>query len=358
MAEDEGPARTIAAMRIIPSRRRAGGQPQPVMGRPDSTEGTGSEGAGSMAQHIAQKLRLTSALLGTVTRKDLAAAFRAVNPRTAFDLGRADKWLQGRANPRELSVYEDWARLLRLEQPGKWVAESDLPSFTAALCARHGVDRVDLERHAAQQFETASSHDDRARGVALIGSYACYSRAWSPYNRGQLIRGSLSIEGGPGVHGLTAHYSEALPTGQLMLGGPVTPAKRGLYMHVREVGGDAQFFLSLFPQSQPGSVLGGFMCGTAIIGPEVQPSLTRILIVRLREPVPEAAEWGGYLQPDQSITADLARLGVSVEQPEQVDRQLSRFLFGGSDGGVHQVPPAEFRAILDVFDRHWLQHAG
>ena len=48
-----------------------------------------------MAQHIAQKLRLTSALLGTVSRKDLAAAFRRVNPKTAFGLGRADKWLQG-----------------------------------------------------------------------------------------------------------------------------------------------------------------------------------------------------------------------------------------------------------------------
>ncbi|TIV73548.1 MAG: hypothetical protein E5V79_04790, partial [Mesorhizobium sp.] len=65
-----------------------------------------------MAQHIAQKLRLTSALLGTVTRKDLAAAFRSVNARTAFDLGRADKWLQGRAQPREQSVYDDWAKVL------------------------------------------------------------------------------------------------------------------------------------------------------------------------------------------------------------------------------------------------------
>ena len=75
-----------------------------------------------MAQHIAQKLRLTAALLGTVSRKDLAAAFRGVNPKTAFDLGRADKWLQGRAQPRQLSVYDDWSKLLKLEQPGAWIA--------------------------------------------------------------------------------------------------------------------------------------------------------------------------------------------------------------------------------------------
>ncbi|RWB77270.1 MAG: hypothetical protein EOQ50_10230 [Mesorhizobium sp.] len=311
-----------------------------------------------MAQHIAQKLRLTSALLGTVTRKDLAAAFRSVNARTAFDLGRADKWLQGRAHPRELSVYEDWAKLLRLEQPGAWIAESDLPSFTAAICARHGVDRVALERHAAQQFEAASAHDDRAHSIALIGSYACYSRAWSPYYRGQLIKGSLSIEGGPGVHGLTARYREALPTGQLVLGGPVTPAKRGLYIHVREAGGDAQFFFSLFPQSQPGSVLGGYMCGTAIIGPEAQPSFTRIIMVRLRDPVPGATEWGGYLLPQGSVATDLAALGIAIEHPEVIDRLLGRFLGADGEGDVGQIPPAEFRAILDVFDRRWLQHAG
>ncbi|ESY83512.1 hypothetical protein X740_00425 [Mesorhizobium sp. LNHC221B00] len=311
-----------------------------------------------VAQHIAQKLRLTSALLGTVTRKDLAAAFRSVNPKTSFDLGRADKWLQGRAQPREHSVYEDWVKLLGLEQSGAWIADCDLPNFTAAIATRHNIDSADLERRAGSQFETSSNHEERSLALALAGTYACYSRAWSPYYRGQFIRGILSMEPGPGSHGLTASYREILPTGQLVLGGPVTPAKRALYMHLREVGGDAQFFVSLFPRSQPGSVLGGYMCGTAIIGPEAQPSLTRILMVRLRDQARGATPWGGYLLPDESISADLASVGMSIEHPEQVDRQLTRFLVGGSDGGVHQIPPAEFRAILDVFDRHWLKHSS
>ncbi|MEI9420276.1 hypothetical protein O7A70_03690 [Mesorhizobium sp. Cs1299R1N1] len=311
-----------------------------------------------MAQHIAQKLRLTSALLGTVTRKDLAAAFRTVNPKTAFDLGRADKWLQGRAQPREHSVYDDWAKLLGLEQQGAWIADCDLSGFTAAIAARHNIDKAELERRVGAQFETSSGHDERSFAFTLAGTYACYSRAWSPYHRDQLIKGILSVEAGPGLHGLTATYRETLPTGQLVLGGPVTPAKRALYVHLKEAGGDAQFFISLFPQSQPGSVLGGYMCGTAIIGPEAQPSTTRILIVRLRDPAPGATSRGGYLQLDQSISGDLASLGMSIEHPEQIDRQLTRFLVGGSDGGVHQVPPAEFRAILDVFDRHWLTHSS
>ncbi|RWO56422.1 hypothetical protein [Mesorhizobium sp.] len=308
-----------------------------------------------MAQHIAQKLRLTAAVLGTVTRKDLAAAFRGVNPKTAFDLGRADKWLQGRSQPRELSVYDDWTKLLKLEQPGAWIAESDLPGFTAAICARHGIDRAELERRANAHFETAAGHEERSPGLALAGTYACYSSALSPYYRGQLIRGSLSIDVGPGANGLTAAYREALPTGQLLLGGQMTSAKRGLYAHLK-ASGEAQFFLCLFPHSRPGSVLGGYLCGTTIIGPEPQPSLTRILMVRLRNPAPQA--WGGYLPPDGSIAADLASLGLSVEQTEAVDRQLAQFLVGDSDGGASQIPPAEFRAIVDVFDRHWLSHSA
>ncbi|MDX8448057.1 hypothetical protein [Mesorhizobium captivum] len=310
-----------------------------------------------MAQHIAQKLRLTSALLGTVTRKDLAAAFRAVNPKTAFDLGRADKWLQGRARPRQMSVYDDWARLLELEQAGAWIAESDLASFTAAIAARHGIDSAELERRAGMQFE-ASAHDERGLGSGLAGIYACYSRAWSPYYRGQLIKGRLAIEAGPGVHGLTATYRETLPTGQLQLGGPVNPAKRGLYVHLKEVGGDAQFFLCLFPHTQPVSVLGGYMCGAAIIGPEAQPSITRILLVRLRDAAPGAETWGGYLPAGSSIAGDLAGLGIAVEHPETVDRQLEQFLGADSGGGANQIPPADFRSVLDVFDRHWLQQAG
>ena len=67
-----------------------------------------------MAVDIDRKLWLTAALVGAATRKELAAAFRGVNPATAFDLERAHKWLQGRAQPRERRVYEDWALLVDL----------------------------------------------------------------------------------------------------------------------------------------------------------------------------------------------------------------------------------------------------
>src|SRR5262245_48901037 len=100
----------------------------------------------SVARDIDRKLRLTAALLGAVTRKDLAAAFRRVNPATPFDIDRANKWLQGRARPREPQVYEDWAKLLDLGHPGAWIADCDSEAFLDAICARHRRDRDALLR--------------------------------------------------------------------------------------------------------------------------------------------------------------------------------------------------------------------
>jgi hypothetical protein len=310
-----------------------------------------------MPQNIAQKLRLTSALLGTVSRKDLAAAFRRANPETAFDLVRADKWLQGRSRPRQLGVYEDWSKVLDLGRPGAWIAQCDVAAFAEAICARHGIDREELERRAEPQFEISASRQvDRRVGAALTGSYACYSEALSPYYRGQLIRGTLSIEAESRSHGLTAAYTEMLPTGPFRAEGSVALTKRGLYVHLREAGGDAQFFFSLFQPSAPGSILGGYMCGATIIGPEPLPSVTRILVVKLLTPAAPPRDWGGYLPSTASIVEDLTRLDLDLNGDSQpLERQLWQFLAEKGSDGACQIPAAEFRAILEVFDRHWLR---
>jgi hypothetical protein len=39
-------------------------------------------------------------------------------PITSLDIGRADKWLQGRAHPREREVYDDWSKVLDPGRPG------------------------------------------------------------------------------------------------------------------------------------------------------------------------------------------------------------------------------------------------
>lgn len=309
-----------------------------------------------MANSIDHKLRLTAALLGAVTRKDLAAAFRRVNHATAYDIDRADKWLQGRAQPRQLGVYEDWAMLLDLQKPADWIAECDIAAFASEIASRHGRTVQELE-HRAEAFgkPSAAAQEERGLATALSGRYACYSNSWSPYYKGQRIRGLFEIGSGHAPQGLSATYSESLPTGRLEYRGVMTSAKRGMYTQLHEANGDGVFLSCLFPFSPPGSVLGGFLCGGTVIGPEPQPSTSRIVMIRLKDTVSDLNGWGGYLDNDQSIASELMEFGLHLDHPETLDTHLDRFLRGSTAAGIDQIPPADFRALLDILDRAWLQ---
>ena len=304
-----------------------------------------------MAREIDRKLRLTAALLGAVTHKDLAAAFRRVNPATPFDVERARKWLQGRARPRQLQVYEDWARLLDLDCSGGWVAECDAEAFLDAICARHGADRDGLLRRAGATVRSAGRQEG---GIPLAGSYVCYSNAWSPYFRGRLIRGELSIAAAPAPHRLLATYAEALPTGRLQLEGPISVSQHMMHIDARERGGDAQLVFCLFPPSAPASVLAGFMCGATVIGPEARPSATRIVILRLPGASGRLDGADAYLPPQASMAEDLARLGLQVADPGAADRLLAEFLSCRGGSGLDQISTAAYWALAAVFDRTWL----
>ena len=86
-----------------------------------------------MARDIDRKLRVTAAVLGLITRKDLAAAFRRVNAATTFDIERAHKWLQGRSSPRDARLYQDWVLVLGIDQSAEWIATVLKVEVTGAL---------------------------------------------------------------------------------------------------------------------------------------------------------------------------------------------------------------------------------
>lgn len=308
-----------------------------------------------MARDIARKLRLTAAVLGTIGRKDLAAAFRRVNASTSFDTGRADKWLQGRAQPRELQVYEDWSKVLDLDRSGQWIANCDTEAFLDEICSRHGRDREAL----LGSIEASGSRNNGGGpALQLAGTFVCYSRAWSPYFRGRRIRGELSLDAVSKPNRLPATYTEVLPTGPMELKGAMAIGKRTLHLEVSDTrGGVPVLTFCLFPASPPASVLAGLMFGAAIIGPDIQPSVTRIVMVRL----PKATQWlrsaDAYLPEDGSVAEELATLGLRVENSAAVDRGLAEFLSGGS-GGFDQIPISSYRALADLFDRAWLSGAS
>jgi len=310
-----------------------------------------------MGVEIDRKLCLTAALLGAATRKDLAAAFRRVNPATSFDLERAQKWLQGRALPRDRRVYEDWARLVDLGEPAEWIARCGAEAFLERLCARHALARETLLSRAARFGGAAAvARGDDVRASGLVGTYVCYSHAWSSYFRGRLIRGTVAIAAGSGPQRLLGTYTEALPTGRVQAEGAVTVAERALFLDLREPRGGIHVALWLFLPTPPASVLGGFMTGTTFIGPEPQPSVTRIVMIRLpvtnsRSERPASA----YLPPGASLAADLGALGVPVAAPDAVDDALAAFLSGGAGGGLDQIPWAAYRDLVELFDRCWLE---
>ncbi|ODT99678.1 MAG: hypothetical protein ABS83_01635 [Rhodospirillales bacterium SCN 65-16] len=304
-----------------------------------------------MARDIDRKLRLTAALLGTVARKDLAAAFRRVNANTSFDIGRADKWLQGRAQPRERQVYEDWAKVLELDRPGQWVADCDIDTFLDEICARHDRDRNVL----ARDIEVFSGRvNGQGPALSLAGTFVCYSHAWSPYFQGRLIRGELTVTTSSTPNRLNAIYVEVLPTGLLELKGVLNMGKRATQ---GSVGDDSSsvptLSFCLFPASPPASVLGGLMFGTTLIGPDAQPSVTRIVMVRLPVATARLRSTAAYLPAEASIARDLVEFGLRVQDAAAVDRLLAEFLSVGVNG-FDQVSVPAYRALTDLFDRIWL----
>ena len=309
-----------------------------------------------LAREIDRKLRLTAALLGAVTRKELAAAFRKVNAATPFDVERAHKWLQGRARPREQQVYEDWAKLLDLGRPGQWIAECDSEAFLDEICTRHERDADALRRQVEGAGVLASPQEER--GPPLVGTYACYRHALSPYLRGRLVRGELTIATAPAPQRLSATWEETLATGRrLRFAGRVT-LKRELYIDVGDIAGDAHTVFCLFPPAPLVSVLAGFMLCAPLLGPEVQPSVTRIAMIRLPAPSPRLRDVPGALAPQELVAGDLASLGMPVAEPALVDQRIAAFLGGGNGGGFDQLDSAAYRALAEVFDSNWLPRAS
>lgn len=307
-------------------------------------------------------MRLTAVLLGLPARKDMAAAFRRVNPNTSFDVARADKWLHGRAKPRDPKVYEDWAKLLDLDRGGPWLAECAFEELLAESAAHHGRDPAELLERLEGQGGRGPTVE--APGLSLAGTYATYSHAWSPYFRGRLIRAEMAIgaaarTGARSAPRQTEHptvsYTEILPTGPLRLDGTIAADKRALRIEVCDETQISQYLnFSLFPPSPPVSVLAGLMFGTTLIGPDAQPSTTRVVMVRLPADSARLRSAEAYLPEGGTIADDLASLGLPVDTSAPLERALRAFMEGGSGGGFDQVPATSYRDLLEQFDRLWL----
>jgi hypothetical protein len=137
--------------------------------------------------------------------------------------------------------------------------------------------------------------------------------------------------------------------------GAVTVAERGLCLDLRAPqGGGAQLLFCLFAPTPPTSVLGGLVSGLTIIGAEPEPAVTRIAMVRLPASSARLETADAHLPPGASLAADLAALGFAMDAPDLADRTLAAFLTDGPGGGIDRLPTAAYHALVELFDRQWL----
>ena len=305
-----------------------------------------------MAHELPAKLRVTMALLACNSRKELCARFREVNPRTAFDLERSHKWLQGRAKPRTAQVYDDWARLLGTQRPAGWLVACTLDAFLDEVCGLFAADRQGLLHRAglADGPGATRSPSDAAPVHYLCGAYVAYSHAWSPYFQGHLIRGSLLIQPGKGMR-FPVVYREALTSGPVELKGVMGMIGRMLHVELRDPSSGAPLFITAFLPGRPANILCGIMSGASFMGPDPEPSATRIALVR----VPRSAEAdldrsSRYMALDAAtLAADLALLGV-LSCHDGAAAGLVDFLNGAGRRGIDQIGQTTQARLVGLFD--------
>lgn len=308
-----------------------------------------------MRPDFATKLRLTAAVLGCPGRKELCARFRSVNPATHFDLERSHKWLQGRALPRSALVYDDWAKVLGTRRSGAWLASCTVDAFLAEICELYDADAATLrtraEMDAARTGSAQWSHGGLPFGY-LCGAYACYSMAWSPYYRGQIIRGALLLRLGSKAAPLAARYSEGLLGGTVFFDGDGLLAGRTLHLPLRSLDDGSPLFISLFLPGPPASVLCGVMSGATVVGPEPVPVATCFVAVRVPA---DAAATNRYMASiADSVSGDLAALGLPLSDPEPVGSLICALLLGESAGGLKGVSAASQAGLAAALDKIYL----
>ena len=302
---------------------------------------------------LAIKLRLTGAVLGCGGRKDLCARFRAANPATHFDLERSHKWLQGRAIPRSVTMYEDWAKVIGTRKPGSWIAGCSVEAFLEELCGLFDANADALRRLIEVRGGDAAAAPSPPSAAMhyLCGHYACYSWSWSPYYRGKLIRGSLAIAPGGRTASLAATYTEELLGQPVRFLGAALVCGRTLHFDLRERQGMSPLFVSLGLPGPPASALCGVMSGATVVGPEPVPSATRFAAVRVPA---EPADSNRYFEPSPGAVADdLLAAGLRLLSPASADALIRTFLSQPTHN-FDQVSGADQTRITTELDKTYL----
>jgi hypothetical protein len=289
---------------------------------------------------------MAAAALGSSSRKEFCARFRAANPSTQCDPDRLSKWMQGRSLPRAPSVYADFAAVIGTARSGRWVAECSAEEFAAELIACTGADPATV----ALPDSLSRRGKSRAAGLlggaaTLAGAFAAYSPVWSPPYQGRLLRGALRLV--PGRSGaLVATYTESFFGRDMRLTAEVTISGRAIHFLLREPDGDMPVFISVQLPGPPASVLCGVMSGVAFLSHEPLPSASRIVFIRVQDTA-RLDNTNRFFDPvPGAIAADLADLGMDIPEADRLD-EFTREFIGTRPDQVTTQDQATFASMLD-----------
>ena len=210
-----------------------------------------------MAVDLAVKFAITAAALNCATRKDLARAFARANPATTFDLDRSYKWLQGRAQPRDPKLYAEWLGLLGLQRSRDWLLECPPDEFLATLAEQFEAPPELLSQQATAFLGEDIADQTSPMGLRrqLEGAFAAYSWAWSPYQIGRLIRGTLTVTQSRRMARPEVIYCETLQGIPIRMQGTTYDSGQSLFLNLLHETGELPLFFSLFRPTPPTSVM-------------------------------------------------------------------------------------------------------
>lgn len=264
---------------------------------------------------VAEKLDLTAIALGCLTRKELCSAFFQINPSTTLTLQNCYNWLGGRSTPRSFSFYEDWARVLDLDEGPHFIMTSTLDAFTERVAAKRDLpdallasldDRLHRPANAEPRQASADGRDPAWLANALLkGSYLALSLAWAPTARGRLLRGALLL-GTKDDGELRAQYLETI------LGEKVRFEGRGQeHGHTAQLtltcqANAATFFMAFHLPILPGNLGAGIFAGNTVYDSNSTPAACPILFIRNHTLTSEEMEAGtDYLDASAEALAQL-----------------------------------------------------
>ena len=313
---------------------------------------------------LANKLRLTSLVLGCSTNKELCSRFASVNPSTAFVAQNAYKWLGGKAMPRVSSVYEDWAQVLGGGVSAPFIASSSFDEFAAALGKLYSVPQkalASLQQELAPPVDPSTNAEGSAGDAVrltqpadqfLVGDYLALSSAWSRGEAGRLIIGYVRVEA-KGRMGLQVDYCESLFNRLIVMNGALVCDGRSAQSAMTCAYTRRLIFLALQVPPPPANLIGGIMSGAAIHDHEARSLATRIVFIRAHCNEDALSGLSGYIDATESLVAEkLTVLGYRSEVgPNSAAARLIGFLTAAPASGLLEASPEALGNLGLTLDR-------